>query len=413
MSRALLAALCAATALVLSGCGGSSSSGGGGGGGGGGKKSTVIIMRHCLRSTPGNLVDAEPKFKFDDNYSKDPWPQWSVPAYHCLPRGEDIIESQGRWWGSKGGFRKPLRVVADLLQEDNGQRDNVTMHRFLAGLGASSFDVSDVSVSLDHGPFAPVDTPECQRARPSAEELMASSQEHMKANPPPAGYDAQLKRLVEVLGEGVAGSDWPSLPCNYSVRDSGLPIPSGGCNGAAAFAERLLMEWGSGDIKVGWGNLKLEEIPKLFMLEMWYFYNWFAPELVSRYFGASIIRSVLSGLDDEGTTIYVGHDSDMMKLKGAVGLVWDPEPFPSNSTLPGSMLRLDRDGDQVTASYVYVGNFSSNSGEMLSVPARFQPSNTSTLSLAELLSRLKEGSIEACAYNHAATVETTPAVLAV
>ncbi|CAK0836650.1 unnamed protein product, partial [Prorocentrum cordatum] len=215
------------------------------------------------------------------------------------------------------------------------------------------------------GMFIPPDTDACQSAKPSDEALRASAEEHQRANPPPEpAYSEAMRRLSEVVGEGAAGK-WTDIDCGVTMLPpTGLPKPAGSCDAAAAFAERLLMEWGSGDMKVGWGRVGLGEIPGLFLLQMWYFFNWWAVKEVYRYWGAPIIRATLESLDKEGTTIFVGHDSDMMMLKGALGLEWDTAPYPLNVTLPGSMLRFIRDGDQVSASYAYVGDFNSTAGEM-------------------------------------------------
>merc|ERR1712113_604179 len=173
----------------------------------------------------------------------------------------------------------------------------------------------------------------------------------------------------------------------------------GACYAAAIFAERLLMEWGSGDMEVGWSRVPIEDVPKLFLLEMWHFFNWFAPAEVHKYYGASMHRAVLKNLTEHrgGTTVYVGHDSDIMMLKGALDLTWDPEPYARNATLPGSMLRFVRDGDQVTASYIYVHNFSNANGHMQSVDARFVSSSSANLPVPAFVELLKAGSIEECA----------------
>mmetsp|Transcript_140134 Transcript_140134/g.390702 ORF Transcript_140134/g.390702 Transcript_140134/m.390702 type:complete len:408 (+) Transcript_140134:56-1279(+) len=388
-SSALLAVCLSAGVLLLHGCGG-----GGGTPPARQKRMTVVVMRHCVRSTPWDGVQAVPNHTNVNDYSKTPWPAFSVPEMFCLPRGADIVEGQGRWWKANGGLDLPIRATADLMPGDTGQRDNVTMHRFLKGLGAGA---NSVVASLDHGPFWPAATAACERARPSTERLLASAERHLRANPPPASYRQWLEALDAAMGRGIAGN-WTALNCSIAALPGGLPMPSGSCQAAATFAERMLMEWG-GEMDIGWGHMPAHKVPELQLLQTWHFFNWFAPEETYRYFGASMAHAVLSELESAqgGTRLYVGHDSDLMMLKGALGLTWNPSPFPMNATPPGAMLQFVREGDRMSATYFYVGNFSDTSGAMLSASAVFSSTASESIGFAEFRDLLQKGSIPACA----------------
>merc|ERR1712217_605901 len=76
---------------------------------------------------------------------------------------------------------------------------------------------------------------------------------------------------------------------------------------------------------------------------------------------------------EPGTTLYVGHDSDIMMVAGALGLTWNATPYTGLVTLPGSMLRFDLDDNTISASYSYVANFSDAnvSGEMSTATVHF------------------------------------------
>jgi len=350
-----------------------------------------MVMRHCVRSTPSGGVAAVPNHDRYDDYSELRWADFSVPSMFCLPRGEDIVEGQGRWWRSRGGLEPPLHVVADLLPKDLGQRDNVTMRRFLKGLG---LHVDASNVTLDHGPFAPCGSAACAL---NTSQLLASAEQHLRENPPPPGYAAKLQALFAALGTGVVG-DWTGLACNLTLLRDGLPMPSGACQAASEFVERLLMEVGGG-MEVGWGRMRPDQVTQLLGLHSWHFFNWFAPPETHRYFGASMARTVLRHLEaaEGGTRLFVGHDSDIMMLKGALGLAWEPAPFPDNATTPGSMLRIVREGDRVTATFFYVRDFSEGTGDMAAVNATFASSPSGDISFTELGSLLRTGSHAACA----------------
>ena len=101
---------------------------------------TVIVMRHCVRTTPFSL-DGEVFPHFND-YSALPFPDWKYPAWQCVPRGLDMIATEGDFLRYKQVFALPLiKVVSDAID-----RDVDTAHSLLQGLGAPSFPVvTDVS----------------------------------------------------------------------------------------------------------------------------------------------------------------------------------------------------------------------------------------------------------------------------
>jgi hypothetical protein len=391
MAASSHAVLCGAPlavlALLLHGCGDK------GNGSSKPQRTTVIVMRHCARSTPLDGIRANASYEYMNNYSGQSWPVFPVPPMFCLQQGTEIIEGQGRWWKAHGGLDTPVRAIADLITNDAGQRDNVTMHSFLKGLDLSG---DSVSASLDHGPFAPSSSSACESVRPNTSVLTQSAKSHLEANPPPKEYPQYLQTLFRIMGEGVAGN-WTIIPCSIGWLYN-LPGPVGACQAAAEFTERLLMEWG-GNMTVGWSSLSAEQIPQIMLLHAWHFYNWFAPPEVYRYLGASLARAILRDVSaaEGGTTLYVGHDTDLMVLKGMLGLLWTPAPFPSNATIPGSMLRFVREGDRVRATLFYVKTFSDTSGEMLSVDAAFSTTSSAEISLNSFQGLLESGSLAACA----------------
>jgi len=371
-------------------------------------KTTVIVMRHCVRAVRKDVWGGKPWLQSWSNYSAQPWPEFPVPDMHCLRRGEQIIEAQARWIRSHGGLPQPVRAVADLLQGDEGQRDNVTMHQLLRGLGI----VADSdTAALDHRPFTFQDSEDCRRAQASAEDRRKAMERVVYAATVSEEYQRRVQFLYEVLGVGAAG-DWTQLGCNVSAINSiddpmtfSFPAPFGTCSLGSAFAERLLMEWGGG-MDVGWGRVKPEHIPALMAVHRWFFSKLFAPPEIFQVVGASMARAVLGRLTEgaEGTHIFVGHDSDLMLLNLVLDIIWDAYPFPVNATLPGSMLRFDRDGDTVTANYVYPQDFGEPywRDRMLTEPAKFSGSSN-VISLQNFQDRVEQRSIAACAHPMAPT----------
>merc|ERR1712216_580014 len=97
-----------------------------------------------------------------------------------------------------------------------------------------------------------------------------------------------------------------------------------------------------------------------------------------------------------------GHDSQLNALNSILGMGWESSPWPINATLPGSMLRFDREGDSVAASYWYPSDFSKIDGVMSKSKVSFSHSAGNTLSLSELKDRVERGTISACVnkWNH-------------
>lgn len=321
-------------------------------------RSTVIVMRHCVRSTDDGTLFGRPNLTHFDNYSHTSWPEFPVPAMYCLPRGADIIVGEGKWLKAHGQLHEPIRVIADACE-----RDNVTAKSLMRGLGLNS---TAQSFLISGDPFNHKDDSTChmeKNARAAAVRRRVAS-----ASRDEAMYAELMQQVYNITGNGAAGN-WTNISC---AVDNTTGFQEGNCMLASEFTERLLMEWG-GDMSIGWGHslASPENIPRLLQLHAWYREVNDAVLVIDRTHSASIARAVLESLDKGGTTIFVGHDSQLDGLKSIMGLGWDASPFPANVTLPGSMLRFQRDGAKVTASYIFVPNFTDDSGDMEIAPAQW------------------------------------------
>jgi len=342
-----------------------------------GKRTSVLVMRHCVRSTAEDGIFAVKGLHYYNNYSARPWPPFHVPVMYCLPRGVQIVEGTGRWFKEHGDLPEPVHVTSDY-----SQRDLDTSRAFLTGLGWA--DASNFAV--DGSMFATNYSEACPEFQPWEKALAKGKQ--LAAFPMPKNFVDLHTALFSTMGQGAAG-DWTGVPCHAS-NHSGYLI--GGCAAASEFAERLLMESG-GAMRVGWGKLSEEDVQELLQLHAWFRQvDEGTPELIFRS-QAGISRAVLAVLDAEaeGTEIFVGHDTQLNALNAALGLSWEPTPFPINATLPGSALRFDRQGDTVEISYVYPSSVSDSTGAMSSVPA-----GPGKLSIAEMRALVEKGSDGAC-----------------
>lgn len=335
---------------------------------------SVIVMRHCARATPWTLTGGAPGFPYYNNYSEELFPTWPVPAYQCLPRGNQIVQAFGK--NMVSSIAQPLTVFVDSTD-----RDNDTAHDFLRGLGIQNqaihfkpllFDASHVSGCSIMSQMEQVNATETQ--------LTALS-------PPP-----ELKRLLEylqgvVLGKGIA----PALP---DIKNSVNPNVSGdpgwqragnfqgGVHVASRIIEALLMEQGEGGIEVGWGRLPAQELYELLKIHIYYrgiMSRQLATVKRSHSYMLDTITSILDDPKGSPTTLIVGHDTDLDALAALLGLTWGASPFPENSTTPGSALRFDIDSNgMVKLSMAYTTLAETNpptAGQVNTVPVFFPEPN--------------------------------------
>lgn len=360
---------------------------------------TVLVMRHCSRSTSIQEVVPTPEltFRFDNNYSAQPWPEFGVPLETCMPRGADIVEGQGKWMREHGGLPYPIRVQVDEIE-----RDVETALRFVKGLNIA---VNKTSFVLDKTPFTTQQPPfatqqpssaKCIQSFSKPPGLKASMEAALKSQMPD---QLMIARLREILGDGVGG-DWTEAPCK--VKSSGLDaIPTGACSVAGSWTERLLMEWGGG-MEVGWGRMKPEaELPALHHLHTSVFNAWCANDFQAARIGAMMARGVLADLNDgtDGTKIYVGHDTDIAALSTIFGISWDASPWAKKTTLPGSILRFDlnRADASVRSTYNYVASFRDTEGRMTTAPADFGLGSGNKASFGMVKQRVEKNTVPECA----------------
>lgn len=201
-----------------------------------------------------------------------------------------------------------------------------------------------------------------------------------------------MAKMYAAMGEGAAGN-WTAVDCFVS-EDGHL---EGNCNAASEFAAGMLMELGGG-YQVAWGNFNPDELQQLLALHTWFKQVGHSKAKMS-WHQASIARGLLAVLDaaEAGTTIFVGHDSQLHGLNAILDLGWDASPLPANATVPGSFLRFELTEDMLSATYHFIANFSREDGEMTSAPASFGQAWGHSLPVSELRKRVESNSNAACA----------------
>jgi 4-phytase/acid phosphatase len=114
-----------------------------------------------------------------------------------------------------------------------------------------------------------------------------------------------------------------------------------------SFAETLALEYADGQplAQVGWGRVSREEITHLLELHKWEFAVTARPPLVARA-GASVllgeVATALSAPDAPAFSLFVGHDTNLALIGGALGLHWHGAQFAPDDPPPGGALMFER-----------------------------------------------------------------------
>jgi len=391
-----------ALALGLTGCGGDGPSPSKA------KKTSVLMMRHCVRSMPEDGVYANPELKYFNNYSAKPWPEFKVPDMHCTANGKKLIVDQSKWLKENGNLPLPMHVIAD-----DCERDDVTGHALLEGLGMTAgIDGTTFKTAGINGTFNPYEYNKTAAAcLVSNADIKAAIQAQLETYPMPSNFAPLFAKIFNVSGKGVAG-DWTTSGCEVTddaISDHWWAPIVGGCNVANEFTERFMMEWGN-DMKVGWGHLEPSEIKELLVVHGWYLTVALNAFKLQKVKASSIAWAILDALEagEQGTTAFVGHDTQQGGLNGALGISWDPSPWPINATTPGSALRFDKDGDSDTVSVSYVFNNDLSGVDMQSVPVTFPGFKAGTITMKGLRDLVQKNIVEACALRSAKTNAAAP-----
>ena len=340
---------------------------------------TVYLMRHCARSTylPDLYGGQEPEYLA--NYSDGgELPDWGVAPTLCTHRGSRIVQGEGASLKkevlSRMGPQKELKVIYDA----GSRRDNTTALDFLEGVGLP-FVKRDGDAEI----FTPT-WAGCPELTPAAKEAAVSAQ--LAAVSKPHDYEARVAALQELLGEGIA--NFTTMPDVVSGGPVGL---IGGSFVASSWIEAMLLQQGAG-LPMGYGRVTPDMLYEMLELHVYYRAVADKPFAIEQRGQSNLLAHMLKDLQvaDGGVSLYVGHDTNLDGISVMLSLSWPhAPPYPANTTVPGSMLRLTTSGvgdaATVQAAFIYPKTFTNDDGDVAEVEALFA-NGKSTMPLAELAS---------------------------
>jgi 4-phytase/acid phosphatase len=294
----------------------------------------IVVMRHGVR--PPTKAQALPA-----GMAPGPWPTWDVDWGELSHHGERAVALLGgfdraRYAELIGSGCPTIRAVADT-----DQRTVRTAEVYVAAL------LPGCAVSVEHEAAGERDPRFSPPALPDDVALAAA-----RAALPPGG-PTRLDR--DLAGEWAAIDrilDCHATTC-IAARPTSLSAAGGKLKleGALAlggsFSETLALEYADGQpaAQIGWGRATREDITRLLDLHTREFAVTARPPAIARA-GSSMllgeIAAALSAPDAPTFSIFVGHDTNLARIGGALGLHWQAAQFAPDDPPPGGALIFER-----------------------------------------------------------------------
>lgn len=323
----------------------------------------VIVTRHGVRSPTG-------KTDLLNQYSREPWPAWSVPPGYLTPHGahlmtlfgaydRDLLASQGLLSAHGCADAANVKIIAD-----SDQRTRETGKALAAGLAPGcSLEVQALPEGthdpLFHSSSAGVDLTDKLLATAAISGRIGGNPQALVE-----AYRPQLNALEAILQQCNPAVNGTAKPAPLSLFDLPSSIAPGKGDHlvelhsplglASSMTENFLLEYTEGmdAANVGWGRVDEAKLRELLQLHE-------ASEEIERrtpYIAriqssnllAHLLDSMRQAVDAKPVAgaltkpgdrllILVGHDTNLSNIAGALGLDWIIDGR-RNDTPPGGAL---------------------------------------------------------------------------
>lgn len=339
-------------------------------------KFVVILSRHGVRSPTGKTDQL-------NQYSRQPWPTWSVPPGYLTEHGAKLMTLFGAY--DRELFAKQGLLAASgcadaahiTIVADSDQRTRETGKALALGVAPGcALNVT----ALPEGTPDPI-FHSLEAGIGHADKVLATAAVSGRIGANPQGlteaYRLQLSALEDVLRGCNHEADCPAATATKSLFD----IPSSIAPGkgdhlvelhtaigiASTMTENLLLEYAEGmdAANVGWGRVDLAKLRELMQLHA-------ASEEIerrtvypARVQSSNLLFHVLKSMDqavsgertagalskpEDRVLILVGHDTNLSNIAGALGLNWVIDGR-RDDTPPGGALVIELWRTQGSSGY--------------------------------------------------------------
>ena len=294
----------------------------------------VVVMRHGVRPP----TKAQP---LPPGMAPGPWPTWDVGWGELSHHGERAVTLLGafdraRYAALLGSGCPAMRAVADT-----DQRTVRTAEVYVAAL------LPGCAVTVEHKPAGQSD-PRFSTSPLPDDDALAAARAAL-----PAGGVARLDRdlvgdwaVIDRILDCHAAACIAARPTSLSA--AGGKVKLGGALAlGASFSETLALEYADGQppARIGWGRATREDITALLGLHAWEFAVTARPPAVARAGAALLLGEVATALSAPGApalSLFVGHDTNLARIGGALGLHWQAAQFARDDPPPGGALIFER-----------------------------------------------------------------------
>jgi 4-phytase/acid phosphatase len=316
----------------------------------------VIISRHGVRS---------PTWKTErlNQYSTEPWPEWSVPPGNLTPHGQALMKLLGayyrEWLSGEGLLHRTgcedasrVYVYADTEQRTL-ESSRALAETLLPGCAVAVHSQPPGSKDPLFDPLERgIEKPDWETAAQAVRERLADPSGRFRDLHRPA-----FETLEFVLtGGGSAPQKRIGPPEEISVSISGKGLQlNEPWSVASTLSENLLLEYTEGmqGKDLGWGRLDANALRRILELHALYADLMRRTSYLARARGSNLLyhllrsmdqaasgKSVVGALHPPGTAVLIvsGHDTNLSNLSGMLGLSWRLPGYQPDDTPPGGAL---------------------------------------------------------------------------
>ena len=316
----------------------------------------VLVMRHGIR--PPTKAPPLP-----DGFTRSAWPQWSVPAGYLTPHGAEAIRLLARFgrqdYAAAGLFAANGCLGPDAVSiwADTDERTVKTGEAFAEGLSPGCGLKTGHDAGGDDPLFSPIQTGavdfDAAKAVAAIEAWAGPGGVQAVAD----AHQAALNRLQGVLGDCCAAPLCPppttascalaDLPTAIDVG-KGAPKLKGALASASTLSEILLLEYLEGKpmAEVGFGRIDRAGMLAALALHPAEFSVLHRSPYIAARGAAPLLRRIVHTLDASSSapklSVFVGHDTTLAYLGGALDLHWSAGDYPRDDPPPGAILGFER-----------------------------------------------------------------------